>query len=135
MKLWPYSKNIMEIKLDKPLFHECSKFINKDKLNKLLDQQSLRYDIDFDNLQQVWIRKSEGDSPFKVLDQLGSIAEKVEKLIEDKKSTQIEKFVLSQHQSLINKQVERKQFKLGEKYQSNYKKIFCGLLIGSWFNN
>jgi DNA (cytosine-5)-methyltransferase 1 len=129
------SKNIMEIKLDKPLFHECSKLLNIDKLNKVLDQQSWRGDIDFDNLQQVWIRKSKGYSPFKVLDQLGFFAGEIEKLIDNKKSTQIEKFVLSQHQSLINKQVKRKQFKLGEKYQSNYKKIFCGLLIGSWFNN
>jgi len=129
------SKNIMEIKLDKPLFDGCSKFLNKDKLNKLLNQQSWRGDIDFDNLQQVWIRKSKGKSPFKVLDQLGSIAEKIEKLIEDKKNVKIEEFVLSQHQSLIDKQSKRKQFKLGEKYSSNYKKIFCGLLIGSWFNN
>ena len=128
------SKNIMEIKLDKPLFDRCSKLLNKDKLNKLLDQQSWRGNIDFDNLQQVWIRKSKGNSPFKVLDQLGSIAEKIEKLIEDKKRDKIEKFVLNQHQSLINKQSKRKQFKLGEKYSSNYIKIFCGLLIGSWFN-
>ena len=124
----------MEIKLDKPLFHECSKLLNIDKLNKVLDQQSWRDNIDFDNLQQVWIRKSKGDSPFKILDQISSIAEKIEKLIKEKKSVLIEEFVLRQHQSSINKKSKRKQFKLGKKYSSNYKIIYCGFLIGSWFN-
>ena len=128
------SKNIMEIKLDKYLYNDCSKLFNKDQLNKLLDQQSWRDNIDFDNLQQVWIRKSKGNSPFKVLDQLGSIAKKVDKLIEDKKNVKIEEFVLSQHQLLIDKQSKRKQFKLGQKYSLNIRKIFCGLLVGSWFN-
>ena len=58
----------------------------------------------------------------------------INKLIDNKKRTQIEKFVLSQHQSLINNQCKSKQFKLGEKYYSNYRKIFCGFLIGSWYN-
>jgi len=128
------SKNIMEINLDNSLFDECSKFIDNKKLNKLLDQQSWRDNIDFDNLQQVWIRKSKGDSPFKILDQISSIAEKIEKLIKEKKSVLIEEFVLRQHQSSINKKSKRKQFKLGKKYSSNYKIIYCGFLIGSWFN-
>ena len=91
--------------------------------------------INNDDLQRVWIREVKGTSPFNVLDQLGSLAKKIELLIEDEKGFEVKEFVLNQHQSIINKLSNNKQFKLGEKYSSNYRKSFCGLLMGSWFNN
>ena len=109
----------MGIKLDKSLFDGCSKLINKDKLNRLLDQHSWLEKINNDDLQRVWIREVKGTSPFNVLDQLGSLAKKIELLIEDEKGFEVKEFVLNQHQSIINKLSNNKQFKLGEKYSSN----------------
>ena len=128
------SKNILEMKLDKSLFDNCAKHFSSNKLKKFLNKQSLKRDTDFNNLQQTWIGKSQGTSPFKILDELALIVDKIEKNIENKKNDEIENFVLAQHQLLINELSENKQFKLSEKYSSNNKKIFCGLLIGSWFN-
>lgn len=128
------SKTIIQKNLDKSLFKDCEKLVDKKSLANILDKYLSLKNIKPNLLQSVWNRAEDGDSPFKVLDQLGLIFEEVQELVKNSDSNEIEPFVHNVHKELIMDLKDKKQFKLGEKYSSNHKKIFCGFIIGSWFN-
>jgi DNA (cytosine-5)-methyltransferase 1 len=128
------SKTIIQKKLNKSLLEDCEKFVDKKSLTSILNKYLILKNINPNLLQSVWTRAMDGDSPFKVLDQLGLMFEEVLELVKNSESNKIESFVHNVHTKLIMDLKDKKKFKLGEKYINNHEKIFCGFIIGSWFN-
>ena len=125
------SKRIRNIKLDKHLLNKLEKFIdNLDEhlLKTILKTLKIVKSYDHQKIQTAWsIKPSKGSHPFKIVDLLNSCVIPIHDLIAD-----IEEEILLESQAKIfdvNDEVGKKKIK------EHYRKIFCGLLICSYFNS
>jgi hypothetical protein len=82
-------------------------------------------------LQEVWSRSGLGVHPFQVMDRLGEAAVDLQRAVPSSISGPVSSFVWRELERVAGQGGPRPARKLKE----NTPRIFCGLVLGSWFNS
>ena len=124
------SKRIRELRLDKRLLNKLERFIkdaDERLLTKIKKELNAIEKYDHKKLQEAWsVKPSKGTHPFEVVDLINSIGNSLYDLTADIEDEKLLDFM---------KKVFSKKDKVGlNKVSENYRKIFCGIIICSFFN-
>ena len=124
------SKRIKTVKLNKTLLNKYITFlltIDVDILIRVLKTVKKIKKYNQKELQLSWVKNIyKGNHPFELVDLLNSCAVSIHEEITDIE----DKVLLKSMKKIFNKNDEVGQMKLIK----NYKKIFCGILVCSYFN-